>query len=583
MKHWSRASRPARRRTAGLAAIVALALTAAGCQSATLPATVVKGSEVAVGWSGSVTNANPAATAEATQGNIDVAALTRGHFAELVEGEVQTDRSFGKVSIVDKDPFTVRYDLATPQWSDGIGLDGADLLLAWAARDPKNGFAGVRTGLALSDELVDFDESKRSLEVSFTQPVSDWATALDVAVPAHAVAQTALGIDDPIEAKKAVIDAVRDDDTATLKKLAETWNTGFQLFTDEKPTARQLISSGPYRITGLTADDAGTQSVRLRVNTAYNGPLKPSYERIDLRGVVDDDRMAQLGKGLDVVQIDPVPARRAEVAALERRDYRLTTGHDGTMWVLALRGDRRPFATKRARTAFLKAVPRSDVVKAGGGAWNDAYKDSDSVLFAPDAEGYDVAIEDSGFTSGLGTESEDPGVERAKAGVNGPAATICLLYDRRNSFGVDAYSVLRTAMAEAGWTMRDCGVDELGEPSTYPEDWQAALINIPVPRTASQLAALWGSDAKTDLTGVAGAGRDDLIAAWGRATDRFTYRDALVAVEKSIVDDAVVLPLAMNPSIVVSTPGVDGVKVRSGPNAALTAGMVEWSRVRASP
>lgn len=115
----------ARRRIAApLAAALALSVTA--CAPA-LPETVVPGSAVTVGWPSAFTSGN--AEAAPTPGNLDIAAMTRAGFGDLVDGEFVADDSFGTVSIVSDDPFTVRYDLREPAWSDGIPLDAADLLL----------------------------------------------------------------------------------------------------------------------------------------------------------------------------------------------------------------------------------------------------------------------------------------------------------------------------------------------------------------------------------------------------------------------------------------------------------------------
>ena len=44
------------------------------------------------------------------------------------------DESFGHYEIVSNDPFAVQYMVADGvTWSDGVPIDAADLLLAWAA------------------------------------------------------------------------------------------------------------------------------------------------------------------------------------------------------------------------------------------------------------------------------------------------------------------------------------------------------------------------------------------------------------------------------------------------------------------
>lgn len=565
-----------RRRTAGLVGGVALAVVASGCQAG-LPESVVKGSEVTVAWSSALTSANHASLADATPGNRDVAAMTRGRFAELVKGAVVPDEGFGSVEVTGDDPFTVRYDLAEPTWSDGIPVDSADLVLAWAAgSDGEGGFDAVPTGLAASERLASVEESDRAIEVEFSRPVQDWQTALDVAVPAHVLGQRALDIEDPMEAKKAVVDAVRDEDESTLEKLATEWNEGFRLSSDDIDE-QLLVSSGPYRVTDIAEQDSGAVKVELVANGEYTGSLNPSFERVELVDMSDEEKVAALEAGdVDVAQVAPVVERRKQVRALERRDYGLATSHDGTMWVLALRADG-PFERRAARAAFLRAVPRGDLAEAGGGAWADAYTSSNTVLFEPDGEGYDIAQEDSRFERAFGRPAKDPGAERARAGVPG-GTNVCVLYERSSPFAQRAFKVLLRSVAEAGWSLSDCGTSELADPMADGSDWQAALVRVPVPRTAADLTRWWGGNGQTNLPGLENTQRDELIARWDGAADRYDARDLRARIERTIVDDAIALPVAMNPVVTLRVPGLDGVTPRPGATGSLTSGIAGWSR-----
>ena len=198
-----------------------------------------EGSEVAVAWTESLTSTNPANAASVTDGNLDIASLTRGAFGTLVDDAVEMDETFGKVTMEGGEQARVRYDLAEPTWSDGVPIDTADLMLAWAAtsgyfRTPKEGspdggvdFGAVPTGLTKSAYIPEVDEGARAIEVPLVVPVVDWRTALDVAVPAHVVGQKALKIEDPIEAKEVVETAIEESDTAKLTKIAEAWTSSF--------------------------------------------------------------------------------------------------------------------------------------------------------------------------------------------------------------------------------------------------------------------------------------------------------------------------------------------------------------------
>lgn len=560
---------------AALATTVTTALVLTACGGPGLPASVAKGSTVAVAWSGSLTSTNTAAVTGMTPGNADIAALTRSQFAQVVGGKVEVDPAFGSVKITGNQPFTVRYDLAKPAWSDGVPVDAADLLLAWAAgSDSKAGFLALPEGLSHSDELVELDEFGRAIEVSFTQPVNDWNTALDVAVPAHVIGQIVFDIEDPMEAKQAVIEAIRDGDVKSVAKIAEVWNSGFRIDGGKAPDPRLLLSSGPYRVDSVSTEKSGGQHVELVANGAYVGAQTPSIERIELTQTPEGGKVGALKKDADVIQVAPTRENWKTFHEMERRDYRVATSHDGTMWVLALRADGGLFRQQKARTAFLRAVPRGDLLSAAG-EWDGAYQASGALLVAPGADGYDIAVEDSGFAARLG-KGDDAAAERAAAGV--PAgAPVCVAYDKDDDFARGAFSLLGQGMAEGGWAIRDCGRPGMSGVASRSADWQAVLIKVAVPASPKDIALLWGGVAALNLAGATSPSRDMLIAKLARTTDPYELREVRAAIEKSIVEDAIAVPIAMNPLVTVTSPRVSGVAPRAGRFASLTAKAAEWS------
>src|SRR5690606_31391720 len=116
------------------------------------------------------------------------------------------DPSFGTAEIVADSPFTVRYSIADDvTWSDGVPVDAADLLLAWAANSGSLNTPGFEdgdyvdssTGLYTDDfprDVVFFDGTignglelatrpprivaDRELEVVYDAYFSNWRLAL---------------------------------------------------------------------------------------------------------------------------------------------------------------------------------------------------------------------------------------------------------------------------------------------------------------------------------------------------------------------------------------------------------------------
>lgn len=555
-------------------AILAFATTACG---ASLPRSVVKGSEVSVGWNGKLTSTNTASTAGATPSNLDIASLTRGRFGTLVEDTVEANPGFGTAKIVHEDPFTVRYDLAKPRWSDGTPVDTADLMLAWAAGSDyfrsqgakKAGkpvaFGAVLSELRKSSAVPKVDQGSRSIDVRFSQPVEDWKTALDVAVPAHVVGERALGIKDPMEAKQAVEDAVVKSDGAALAKIAKVWKDGFGVAPTGRPKADALLSDGPYQVETVRSDSEG-QHIRLTINRAYSGSAKPTYQHLDLTPYKPLFALDKIGKQLDVVQVDPTAQNWSEAEYLQRRDFGVTTSGDGTVWAIVLRA-KGSFQSAKARTAFIKALPRGDLSMTGAGKWNQAYESTDSVLFPPGGKSYQIDEEDSGFTTKFKSSG---GSDR------GPTGSVCLAYDTSSAFASGVFDAVQQAAGEAGWSTKDCGAPGIAK-AVDGDRWNAVLTRLPVPQPAASLAATWGTGGGANISGLSNPARDRLIKQLGRTANPYDARDIRVKIEKTLVQDSVVAPLAINPVVTVSAKGVDGVQPASGSVAPLLSTAVDWA------
>lgn len=589
-------SRRGRRSAAAVFACV-LALVLAGCATP-LPDSIAAGSAATVGWTGRLTGTNTASVDGATAGNLDVAALTRGQFAENVDGAAVIDESFGTATVTNPETFTVRYDLAEPTWSDGIPVDAADLMLAWAAgsnavvppeteedvdeenedeAEPPFTFESVTTGLTVSEQISDYDQFDRWIEIRFDHPVVDWQTALDVAVPAHVVGQLAFDLEDPMEAKQAVLAAIEDRDTDAMAAIAEVWNTGFTLPEGDGSNIPEnlLLSNGPYQISQVDQRNTDAQVVSLEPNREYDGNAQPELEQVDLAQTPRSELLSQLGSSLDVVEVTPTEENWERVRDLERVDYGVTNAHEGTMWALVLRADRGEFSWRNARRAFMRAVQRDQVVTPAAGQWRSVYQSTDSMLFAPGGEGYDIAQEDSGLRERIGGGADDAAQARDEIGVDS-GARVCVLYDTADPFASAAYRALRSGVAEAGWDVRDCGTDDVDTAVQENTRWHAVLTRVPIPQTPAQIAAQWGSDGNSSLSGVQNTDRDELIGQLARAADNYEARDLRVQIETTIVDDAVAVPLVTQPTLAVSDRSIGGVQPRPGGTASLTSGIVDW-------
>ena len=595
----SRSTRPqAARVTRPVLATAAAALAAlllSACSGSAFEPRVVAGTSVDVAWTGELTSANAASTTGATAGNLDVAAMTRGAFAVVDnEGEVREDPSFGTATVVSESPFTVRYDLADgARWSDGVPVDAADLMLGWAATSnalstPDLDLAALRGAdgaLDVPEDAVWFDVAEpggmahstaavrddwaRSVDVELSQPIPDWRQALQVAVPAHVLGQRVLGIADPMEAKQAVLDAILRADPLVLHSLAAGWSTEFAI-DPLAPADDLLVSSGPYRV-----DTMQNGRLELVANTAYAGAQGAVVERFALQPVADDAAaLAGLTAGdLDVATITPSEEGRTQIRDLERDDASLVTAADGTRWELVLRTDRAPLQSVEARTSFLQSFDRRRATEAVlGEATPELATTTDSVLFRSGTRVYEYALEDSGFGERFGgADPEAAAALRQSAGIDA-GTEVCVRYDRAEPFAAGFLQAMQAAAGEAGWSVRDCGVDDLAA-GLAESDWNAVLREVPVPTTVIEVDERWRGGG---ITAAESAERDALLDEALATAEQDALEETLLELETSLVADAVVLPIMEPSQMTISAAEAQGVLPRPG-DASLTWNAWEWS------
>jgi peptide/nickel transport system substrate-binding protein len=618
-----------------LVAVLALA----GCTADT----VIENSSVTVATSRTFFSLNDKTAYGASPANSQVLQAVNASFNRYdADSELVQDTSFGDYEVLSVDPFVVRYTIDTrASWSDGVPVDAADLLLAWAANsgvlntpdfddrpfvDPGTGrytedfppdvvhFDGATSeGLQYVTQLPEIGDDGRSLTFTWDRYYSDWPLVLQVGLPAHVVAEHALGLD-PAEggaagseepsdderltaaqaAKDALVAAIRDvaqegaggaggaEDgagaTARLSAIANFWNSGFNL--DGMPDDPSLlVSTGPYTITGFRAGEELT----LSANPRYRGDHSPVFETILVRFVADPlTQVRELANGTaDIVVPPPGDDVLPALAAVDGAN--LLRSHDGTFEHLDLRfGEGRSgvFADARVREAFLKVVPRDDILDAVVGPIDPDARVRDSQVFLPGARGYEEAIESNGSSEYAGVDVAGAKALLAAAGVENPA--VCLLFDPGNPKRVAEFELIRTSASLAGFRVTDCSSPDwlglLATPGAYDASlfaWSATNLSF------SGLQAIYGSGQRNNFNHYSDAAVDDVLARLSVALDdggRMRLRQEL---DRLLWEDAYGLPLYQNPVVVAHNASVTGVDP-----APLAPGILwnvwEWQPVTAA-
>jgi len=318
-------------RVAG-AAVALLALVLAGCASPV--SKVIAGSTITVAYDEPFTSLNATAQITGIEANRELAEAVLAGFTSVdSSGARVPDRSFGTITVLSRHPLAVRYTVADGvRWSDGAPVDAVDLLLAWAAgsgRFPAFDVQRPALGLALASGMPTISEDRKSLTVVYDAAFADYETQFDGVLPAHVVAQEALGVEGAEAAKDALIDTVEravNGDPASLDDVASWWNTGFSL----DAGSGVLLSDGPYRIASVVPG----AEVTLVPNAKYAGTHRPTYATIRL--VTLDAPSALQGIDAGEVQIASLDATAPTRAAVAKTDPAVFDAGDDAERIVAM-------------------------------------------------------------------------------------------------------------------------------------------------------------------------------------------------------------------------------------------------------
>lgn len=591
-----------RRLSIGVVAVASLTLAACTAVSTVTPDTTV-----VVAVSESFTSLNPdTGYGSAVDTNVSVAAVTNSSFVTWGEhGERMLDESFGTITKLADDPLTVRYRIADGvEWSDGVPVDAADLLLSWAANSRTlnaedfeaerfinpdtgrftedfpsdvvyfDGFTG--NGLQLVTSTPKVSDDGRALTLVFDEHFADWQLVFDVGVPAHVLAERALGakFDDAEGAKRAVITAIVERKAKVLAPLAHSWNNDFN-FADTPEDESLLVGSGPYLLTQLVPGE----SLTLTANRNYRGERQPHFESVVVRFIADPlEAVAAFEQGaLDVVG----PRPSADVIAATSSLSGVTKGVEGTHELLQLRfKDSLNGAIENAlvRKAFLASVPRDGLIETVREAGTPVAP-RDSFVFLPEQPGYDETVEQNGSESyaEMGRSGAASLLERAAASDPALASpTVCVLFDPANPRRVTEFEFIQQSAGATGFTVTDCSSPDWRNLLAAPGAYDAALYGLRAENdsTASVLAALHSSS-RLNHGGYVSDEVDSLLNELQFATDIRRRESLLAEIDAILWADAWGLPLFQMPTITAVSDRVEGVE-RSPFAATVLAKPWEW-------
>ncbi len=428
------------------------------------------------------TNEFTSANAISATGNLDtngkVNYLTRAGFTYVSDSyEVVPDESFGTMELVSEDPLQVKYTLNEGlEWSDGDAIDTDDLVFGWAVASGifddaetdaegniTNGgnsyfaYAGSTEGLNTST-ITEVADDKLSLTVEYDTPYVDWNLQGLIDQPVHVVAEKAgVEVADLVD---TILTSPRGDAAnpapvnETLKAAADFWNTGFDM-TSLPEDESLYLSSGPFVISSWEP----TQSMTLTLNENYKGDLTPSFTELTIRFIGDTQAQVSALQNGEVDIIVP-QASGDTLTALEALDgIQIEQGDELSYDHLDLTFAG-VFEDANVREAFLKTIPRQQIVDTLMKPINPEAEVLNSQLFIPAQSAYADAVAANGSDAYAEVD-----IEGAKELLDGETPTVRLMYNIANPNRVAAFEAIQASAAEAGFTVEDGG----------REDWSAQL------------------------------------------------------------------------------------------------------------
>jgi len=441
--------------------------------------------------------------------NNQVVYLTQGPGFAFFDGNLNYVRNtdFGTFDVVSEDPEantrTVKYTINPGvTWSDGTPVDAADMILAWATSNNRFvpdgaewSWAGPSTSMGTVSSFPIISDDGRSITFTYDDMRSDWYFQFGSStVPAHIVARRALGIQDPTEAKQALISAFggpenyqaqtgteTPDVTTTLSTTAGPITT-FTAPNIEQIAAIQQVHDNDWFFNSMPSDPDLTISqgpfqvvewqegefMRLERNPNFNwyGSVvgRPNVDEITIRFI--GDAMAQvmaLQNGeVDVMGQQATPDVLAAVQNLTNAGINYTPRDEaGYEHVTLMMNNGGPFdpahwggnaeTARLVRQAFLFTIPREEIVERLIQPLDPNAEVRNSLTQAPGAPAYNA------ITAGnRSTEFNVQDIARARqlleeAGVTDQLPIpVRLLYANNNPRRSDQFELIRAAAQQDG-------------------------------------------------------------------------------------------------------------------------------------
>ncbi|AZI57445.1 ABC transporter family substrate-binding protein [Nakamurella antarctica] len=532
-------------------------------------------------------NCNTAATNSVYCAYVDN--VTQGAFVHVQpDGSIKPDTEFGTYEKTSDDPLTVKYTFADKAvWSDGTPIDYDDALLAWAAysgthpggKDADGNatdlFQAASTNGWAQVKMPEGKAGDKSFTMVFTDPYADWEVLGAGFMPAHIAAKGA-GLSTDGDGA-ALVAAIQNNDTATITKIADFWNTGWDYEVDlpKLPDTAILPSSGPYKV-----QNGSNGNLTLVKNDKWWGT--PAKTNTLVFKLVSDQEWVQAMANGEIDSFDPSNVTGDIVDQLKAKpdaiSYKVGEGYTFSH----IDFDTSPegkLANPKIRQAFMKCVPRQELVDKFAKPVFDGAQILNLREFLPAQGNYKDIL--SQVPSATLYDKVDIAGAKAlltEAGVTQPY-DIRFIRSGKSSLRGDQVQVIKASCDQAGFNIIDQPDDDVFTTLTTRGTWDVAVFGW----SGSGLVASGQSIYVTGGSQNFGGYSDPIVdAAWDkvvRTVDRTKAEELKVPMEEQLWANPYNLTLYANPGLVAFSSKLSGA-VYNPTQAGVTWNAYEWTKTK---
>ncbi|SEN12362.1 ABC transporter family substrate-binding protein [Cryobacterium sp. TMT1-3] len=480
------------------------------------------------------------------------------------------EEEFGTFEKTSDDPQTVTYTLNPDnKWSDGEPVTADDMVLSWATQSgyfnsaTKDENDEVVTGtqyfdLAASTAGLDttalptVSDDNLSMTLVYGTPFVDWEIVNPIGQPAHIVAKKA-GLGSAAELTELIMSLPKGDPASpaaadpTFKAAADFVNTGYDV-TAFPTDPDLLVSSGPMVPTGWTPG----QSFTMEPNEFYVAGMKPKIDKLILRVIPDANAEVTALQNGEVDIMYP-QASADTLTALENTGADVLTGDQLSYDHVDLNFGSEVFADLKVRQAFLKTIPRQQILDSLITPINPDAEVLNSQIWVPANEPYDDSVANNGSS-----DYAEVDIEGAKALLAGATPTVSILYNSNNPNRVDSFQAIQESASQAGFTIVDKGSPDWSS-LLSGGDYEASIFGWISPGVGSAgISQIFSTDGGGNYSRYTGTNDDALL------TQTTLDPDEVIAIEKrmdkQMFADAYGLPLFQLPGVYGVSKRVSGVE-----------------------